>query len=102
MNLNGQSRLALMQGMPWSARLFVNLLSKITTGSLTLTDPQGSSVTLGKLGALPHADLIIKDWRACGLILRQGDIGFAEALRRDWINSHDLLALLLSRCEMKS
>ena len=93
MNLNGQSRQASMQGMPWSARLFVNLLSKITTGSLTLIDPQGSSVILGTMGALPHAELKIQDWRACGLIMRQGDIGFAEALRRGWVDCHDLLAL---------
>ena len=93
MNLNGQPRLALMQGMPWSARLFVNLLSKISTGSLTLIDPQGSSVTLGVLGELPHAELKIQDWRACGLIMRQGDIGFAEALRRGWVDCNDLLPL---------
>ncbi len=93
MNLNGQPRLASMQGMPWSARLFVNMLSKISTGSLTLTDPQGSSITLGLLGELPHAELKIQDWRACGLIMRQGDVGFAEALRRGWVDCHDLLSL---------
>ena len=93
MNLNGQPRLASMQGMPWSARLFVNVLSKISTGSLTLIDPQGSSVTLGVMGELPHAELRIQDWRASGLIMRQGDIGFAEALRRGWVDCHDLLPL---------
>ena len=93
MNLNGQPRLALMQGMPWSARLFVNLLSKISAGSLTLLDPQGSSITFGRLGEIPHAELRIRDWRACGLIMRQGDVGFAEALRRGWVDCHDLLTL---------
>lgn len=92
MNFKGE-RLALMQGIPWSARLFVNLLSKITTGSLTLTDPQGSSITLGHVGQAPHAELRIYDWRACGRIMRQGDVGFAESLRRGWVDCHDLLAL---------
>ena len=93
MNLNGQQGLASMQGMPWSARLFVNLLSKISVGSLTLTDPQGSSITLGRMGEAPHADMRIYDWRACGRIMRQGDVGFAESLRRGWVDCHDLLTL---------
>ena len=77
----------------WSGRLLLKLLKKITQGSLILTDPQGSSIELGQPGASPHASLHIYDWRAAGLILRQGDVGFAESLRRGWIDSPNLLAL---------
>jgi cyclopropane-fatty-acyl-phospholipid synthase len=92
MNLNGH-RLVSMQGTPWSAKLFVNLLSKLNTGSLTLIDPQGSSMLIGRAGDAPHAELRIQDWRAAGRILRQGDVGFAESLRRGWLDCPDLLAL---------
>jgi len=77
----------------WSGRLLLKLLKQITHGSLTLTDPQGSSIELGQTGSPLHASLHIHDWRAAGLILRQGDVGFAESLRRGWIDSPNLLAL---------
>jgi cyclopropane-fatty-acyl-phospholipid synthase len=77
----------------WSGRLLLKLLKKITQGSLVLTDPHGSSIELGQSGATPHAALHIYDWRAAGLILRQGDVGFAESLRRGWVDSPNLLAL---------
>lgn len=77
----------------WSGRLLLKLLKKITQGSLVLTDPQGSSIELGQPGATLHASLHIYDWRAAGLILRQGDVGFAESLRRGWVDSPNLLAL---------
>lgn len=93
MSLDGQQHIASFQSIPWSARLFIKILSKISTGSLTLTDPQGSSVTLGRPGELPHAEMRIHDWRACGRIMRQGDVGFAESLRRGWVDCHDLLSL---------
>ncbi len=92
MNLNGH-RLVSMQGTPWSAKLFVNLLSKLNTGSLTLIDPHGTSMLIGRAGETPHAELRIQDWRAAGRIMRQGDVGFAESLRRGWIDCPDLLAL---------
>ena len=79
--------------LPWSARLFVKLLEKLTVGSLTLVDPRGSIVRLGQVTEPPHAELRIHDWRAAGLILRQGDVGFAESLRRGWIDCPDMRAL---------
>ena len=84
--------------MPWSGRLLVNLLSRISFGSLKLIDPSGIEMMLGQSasdpsGALLHAELQIHDWRAASLILRQGDVGFAESLRRGWVESPDLVAL---------
>ncbi len=92
MNQNGY-RLVSMQSIPWSAKLFVNLLNKLSVGSLTLIDPNGSAMFIGKPGSVPHAELRIQDWRAAGRIMRQGDVGFAESLRRGWIDCPDLLAL---------
>jgi cyclopropane-fatty-acyl-phospholipid synthase len=83
---------------PWAGRLLVNLLSRISYGSLKLIDPAGIEMMLGQnasdpTGLVLHAELRVNDWRAAGLIMRQGDVGFAESLRRGWIDSPDLVAL---------
>lgn len=98
MSLNEQRLTGLMAKMPLSGRLLVNLLSRISTGSLKLVDPCGIELMLGQnasdsSGSLLHAELRILDWRAASLILRQGDVGFAESLRRGWVESPDLVAL---------
>ena len=82
-----------LKSLPWTARLFTHLLTRLSTGSLTLTIPDGSAILFGQSGQSPHAELKIFDWRAASLIMRQGDVGFAESLRRGWLDSHDLLAL---------
>ena len=41
----------------------------------------------------PHADLQVLDWRAAALLLRQGDIGYAEAYQRGWIATGDMRQL---------
>ncbi|MDP4837430.1 MAG: cyclopropane-fatty-acyl-phospholipid synthase family protein [Burkholderiales bacterium] len=84
--------------MPLMGRLLVNLLGRISFGSLKLIDPAGVEMMLGQnasdpTGLVPHAELRICDWQAAGLILRQGDVGFAESLRRGWVDSPDMVAL---------
>ena len=79
--------------LPWTARAFVSMLSKLKVGSLTLIDPQGRSMLFGKQGQWPHAQLTVHDWRCAWSIMRQGDIGFAESYRREWIDCPDLLSL---------
>ncbi|MDN3577313.1 cyclopropane-fatty-acyl-phospholipid synthase family protein [Chitinimonas viridis] len=81
------------EGLPLGARLFVGMLQKLSTGSLTLVDPQGQVAHFGMLGACPHAELQVHDWRAATAILRQGDIGFAESYKQGWVDSSDMLAL---------
>jgi cyclopropane-fatty-acyl-phospholipid synthase len=98
MSLNEQRLTGQMVKMPWSGRLLVTLLGKISHGSLKLIDPSGIELMLGQnasdsSGVLLHAELRIHDWRAASLILRQGDVGFAESLRRGWVDSPDLVAL---------
>ena len=79
--------------LPWAARALVNMLGRIKSGSLTLVDPQGRSMLFGKQGQWPHAQLHVHDWRCAAAILRQGDIGFAESYRRQWVDCPDLLSL---------
>lgn len=79
--------------LPWTARALVKMLGRIKLGSLTLVDPQGRSMLFGKQGQWPHAQLKVHDWRCASAIMRQGDIGFAESYRREWLDCPDLLSL---------
>ena len=80
--------------LPFAARLFVMLLSRLVHGHLTLVTPDGAQHLFGDPLALPAATLRIRDWRACRAILRAGDIGFADACRARWVDSPDLVALV--------
>lgn len=98
MTVNEQRLTGSMVKTPWTGRLLVNLFSRISHGSLKLIDPAGIEMMLGQNasdpnGLVDHAELRICDWRAAGLILRQGDVGFAESLRRGWVDSPDFVAL---------
>lgn len=77
-----------------SSRLFLALLRKIRHGHLTLSLPDGTHQVYGDPHDAPSAALHIRDWRACQAILRAGDIGFADALRAQWLDSPDLVALM--------
>lgn len=62
----------------------VNILSKISIGTLDLTLPDGSQHRLGPGGA-PETVMVINRWRAVRRLLAQGDMGFVESyLDGDW------------------
>jgi cyclopropane-fatty-acyl-phospholipid synthase len=86
--LNGQ------HATPASGRLFLSLLERIRVGHLVLITPDGQQRVFGDPHAAPGARLELRDWRACGAILRKGDIGFADAWRAFWVDTPDLAALL--------
>jgi cyclopropane-fatty-acyl-phospholipid synthase len=79
---------------PVAARIFLALLNRLRVGHLVLTIPGGQQRVYGDPHAHPRAALILHDWRACGAVLRAGDIGFAEAYRAQWLETPDLSALL--------
>jgi cyclopropane-fatty-acyl-phospholipid synthase len=80
--------------VPWHGRVLLGLLTHLQQGQLRLQLPGGAWRSYGAAAAEPAAELRLLDWRACARILRGGDIGFAEALRRGWLESPDLAALL--------
>ncbi len=80
--------------MSLSTRMFLAFMGRIRAGHLTLVTPEGAQYVFGEAHRYPAATLRILDWRACGAILRAGDIGFAHAYREGWIDSPDLAALL--------
>ncbi|MCX7204908.1 MAG: cyclopropane-fatty-acyl-phospholipid synthase [Proteobacteria bacterium] len=79
---------------PASARLFIQVLQRLQYGHLQLITPDGSHLTFGDLHTPPSAVLHIHDWRACGRIIKAGDIGFAESYAAGWLHTPDLTALL--------
>ncbi len=81
-------------GVPPSARLFLALLDRLRIGHLIVATPDGAQRLFGQAHAQPGAHLALLDWRACALMLRAGDIGFAQAYREGWLDSPDLVALL--------
>jgi cyclopropane-fatty-acyl-phospholipid synthase len=80
--------------LPFHARLFLGLLRRIRIGHLTLATPEGAQYVFGDPHQQPGAVLRVLDWRACRALLRDGDIGLADAYRAQWIDSPDLTALL--------
>lgn len=82
------------RSLPASAKFFLKLITRVRVGHFQVITPEGQSLTFGELHQPLNATLQIKDWRACGRIIRAGDIGFAESYEADWIDSPDLTALL--------
>ena len=78
---------------PLTGHLFFVMLDKLEHGLLHVTTPEGASRRFGKTASAVDAQLHIHHWRAAHLIMVQGDIGFAESMRRGWVSSPDLLAL---------
>ena len=81
-------------GVPAGGRIFLGMLGRLRIGQLSLTLPSGERLHYGNGQGTPAAELRINDWRACSRILGAGDIGFGDALRRGWVDSPDLTALL--------
>lgn len=80
--------------IPAAGRLFLALLERLRHGVLTVQLPSGETLRLGQHPTEGEATLLLHDWRACGRILKSGDIGFAEAYRDGWVDSPDLTAII--------
>jgi cyclopropane-fatty-acyl-phospholipid synthase len=89
---------------PASARAVLKLLLRLRHGSLTLQLPDGRMQRFGGQ-TLPHATLVLHNWRPCSAALRSGDIGFAESfIAGDWStpNLAELLRVLVkNRAEVE-
>jgi cyclopropane-fatty-acyl-phospholipid synthase len=83
----------LPRNAPAAARTTLQLLQRLSVGSLSLTLPDGSVQRLGSLEG-PHASMKLHNWNVCGAALKSGDIGFAETfIAGDW-TTPNLTALL--------
>jgi len=79
---------------PATARMLFHLLDHLRWGSLDVVAPDGRRHAFPGAMSGPHANLRLRDWSACGALLRRGDIGFAEAYCDGLWDSDNLTALL--------
>ena len=77
-----------------STETLLRLLSKMRSGYLKLTLPDGKVREFGHPSDSLHAEIQIFNWSVFKQVLSHGDIGFAESyIRGEW-NTPDLKALL--------
>jgi len=77
-----------------SADTVLKLLSKLQSGFLKLTLPNGETKEFGNYHDSLHAEIHILDWSVFKQVLSHGDIGFAESyIRGEW-NTSNLKAIL--------
>ena len=79
--------------LPTTARLLLAMLSCLDWGRITVFGPDGFREDFGNRDGL-QAQIQIREWSACGAILRDGDIGFAESYMQGHWDTPDLVALL--------
>lgn len=75
-------------------RLLVQALSRLRSGHLQVTFPNGSTSTYGTPGTRPEAAIEILDNEFFGRMLTGGEIGFGEAYMDGLWRSPDIVALL--------
>ena len=93
MNTTTYPHATLPVSAPAAARTVLRLLERLSHGSLDLTLPDGHVLHYGP-GVSPRACVVVHDWAVFELVLKSGDIGFAEGYRdRQWSTS-DLAGLL--------
>lgn len=88
------ANMSLADKAPTSAKFFLKMLARLKHGNLHLVTPDNHVLHFGDTTQSQAIVLHIHDWRACGKIMRSGDIGFAEALEAGWLTTTDLTALL--------
>lgn len=81
--------------VPFKASIFIKMLERLACGRLRLTLPNEETLIFtGKQTGI-DAHLHIKNWAAANKILQSGDIGLAECYRDGWIDSDNMLDVLL-------
>lgn len=77
-----------------SAAALLQLLTRLSSGYLKMTLPNGEQRDFGNRADTLHAEIQILDWSVFKEVMSHGDIGFAESyIRGEW-NTPDLKAIL--------
>ncbi len=77
-----------------SAKTLLTLLTKLSSGHLKLTLPDGEKREFGNHSDQLHAEIHIMEWSVFKDIMSHGDIGFAESYIQGKWNTPDLKTLL--------
>jgi len=72
---------------------FLETLNHIEYGSLTVTTPDGKTMSYQGPQTGADAHFVVQDWRAITALASSGDIGLAEGYRDGWWSSDDLVEL---------
>jgi cyclopropane-fatty-acyl-phospholipid synthase len=72
---------------------FLETLNHIEYGRLTVTTPDGKTMSYQGPHAGADAQFVVQDWRAITALASSGDIGLAEGYRDGWWSSDDLVQL---------
>jgi cyclopropane-fatty-acyl-phospholipid synthase len=81
-------------GLPYSFRLVATVASRLQTGSIAVTVPDGRRFVFSGREAGGHGEIEIKDFNVLNRLYRSGNVGFAEGyLAGEW-DSPDIAALL--------
>ncbi|MFZ5558947.1 MAG: class I SAM-dependent methyltransferase [Pseudomonadota bacterium] len=84
----------LTSGPSPAVRLLFAALGRMTCGSIQVTLPDGQRHTFRGGTPGPGGALTIVDWRSLGLLVRCGDIGFADGYVRGYWTTPDLTRLI--------
>jgi cyclopropane-fatty-acyl-phospholipid synthase len=93
--MTGMAPAPRMGGQGFAAWMLRRIITaRLHFGTLTVVTPGGARVANPGLNAGPHAELVLRNWRALRRLLLGGDLGFAEAyLDGDW-DSPDLATFI--------
>jgi cyclopropane-fatty-acyl-phospholipid synthase len=75
-------------------RLLFAALSRMSVGSIQVLLPDGRSHTFRGGTPGPQGAITVADWRSLSLLVRSGDIGFAEGFIRGYWTTPDLTRLI--------
>jgi cyclopropane-fatty-acyl-phospholipid synthase len=84
----------LTSGPSLAVRLLFAALGRITCGSIQLTLPDGQCHVFRGEAPGPQGAITIVDWRSLSLLVRSGDIGFADGYVRGYWTTPDLTRLI--------
>lgn len=93
------SQLRRISVVPRAMKFFLRLLESLSKGSLILSLPDGSVRHYGGSEHGTSAALSIHDDRFAAAVLRNAEIGLAEAYRDGWCTTPDLTKLLMLAIE---
>ncbi len=83
-----------LRGVPWTFKRLAQRLTKISTGRLDLTLPNGQTLVFAGPNEGPHAAISMRNYAMIRKVIQTGDVGLAESyLDGDW-NTPDLARVL--------
>ena len=81
--------------LPAVARIFHELMTRLDSGALSFTSPEGYTTQLRGPHPGPTADLRFADWGVAAEVFKSAEIGLAECYRDGRVFTSDLTAFLM-------